>query len=144
MSRLVRPAMRSAGPRRSRCCAGSRLSAVQQREHWRLTMSDHVDGPRSIGEPAADLTDLFAFTSPALGACVFPSAGEDAMFSNAIEYSIAVRRVLVAGLGAAARFQPDDAELRFSFRFEILTRNDAGQPLQRGVCTLPDGRTLPL
>jgi hypothetical protein len=27
-------------------------------------MSDHVDGPRSIGEPAADLTDLFAFTSP--------------------------------------------------------------------------------
>jgi hypothetical protein len=27
-------------------------------------MSDHIDGPRSIGEPAADLTDLFAFTSP--------------------------------------------------------------------------------
>ncbi len=51
-------------------------------------MSDHVDGPRSIGEPAADVTDLFAFTSPenpartVLAACVFPSAGEDAMFSN--------------------------------------------------------------
>ena len=47
-------------------------------------MSDHVDGPRSIGEPAADVTDLFAFTSrenPArtvLAMCVFPSAGEDA------------------------------------------------------------------
>ena len=27
-------------------------------------MSDHVDGPRSIGDPAADVTDLFAFTSP--------------------------------------------------------------------------------
>ncbi len=27
-------------------------------------MSDHVDGPRQIGDPAADLTDLFAFTSP--------------------------------------------------------------------------------
>jgi hypothetical protein len=27
-------------------------------------MSDHVDGPRSIGDPAADLTDLFAFTNP--------------------------------------------------------------------------------
>ena len=27
-------------------------------------MSDHVDGPRSIGDPAADITDLFAFTSP--------------------------------------------------------------------------------
>jgi Domain of unknown function (DUF4331) len=65
-------------------------------------MSDPVDGPRSIGEPAADLTDLFAFTSPenpartVLAACVFPSAGEDAMFSNAINYSIAVRRVTVA------------------------------------------------
>ena len=113
-------------------------------------MSDHVDGPRSIGEPAADLTDLFAFTSPAnaahivLGACVFPSAGEDAMFSNAIDYSIAVRRVVVAGVGAAARFQPADDEIRFTFRFEILTRGDAGQPIQRGVCTLPDGRTLSL
>ena len=45
-------------------------------------MSDHVDGPRSIGDPSADLSDLFAFTSPAnpahtvLAACVFPSAGE--------------------------------------------------------------------
>ena len=95
-------------------------------------MSDHVDGPRSIGEPAADLTDLFAFTSPenpartVLAACVFPSAGEDAMFSNAIDYSIAVRRVIVAGVGAAAKFQPGDDEIRFSFRFEILTRGDAG------------------
>ncbi len=26
-------------------------------------MSDHVDGPRSIGEPAANLTDLFGFAS---------------------------------------------------------------------------------
>ena len=41
-------------------------------------MSDHVDGPRSIGDPAADITDLFAFTSPenpartVLAVCVFP------------------------------------------------------------------------
>ena len=51
-------------------------------------MSDHVDGPRSIGDPAADLSDLFAFTSPenagrmVLVANVFPSAGASAMFSN--------------------------------------------------------------
>jgi hypothetical protein len=113
-------------------------------------MSDHVDGPRSIGEPAADLTDLFAFASPenpartVLGANVFPSAGEDALFSNAIDYSIAVRRVIVAGVGAAAKFQPEDEELRFSFRFDILMRNETGRPAQRGVCTLPDGRTLSL
>jgi Polyketide cyclase / dehydrase and lipid transport/Domain of unknown function (DUF4331) len=113
-------------------------------------MSDHVDGPRSIGEPAADLTDLFAFTSPenpaqtVLAACVFPSAAEDAIFSNIINYSIAVRRVTVAGVGSAAKFQAADDEIRFSFRFEVLKRDAAGKAIQRGVCTLPRGRELSL
>ena len=77
-------------------------------------MSDHVDGPRSIGDPPADITDLFAFTSPkdpartVLALCVFPSAGEGAVFSNVIDYAIAVRRVSVAGIGNAAKFQPAD------------------------------------
>src|SRR5262252_810387 len=113
-------------------------------------MSDHVDGPRSIGEPAADITDLFAFTSPenpgriVLAMCVFPYAGENAIFSNVIDYSIAVRRVSVPGIGNAARFQPADDETRFSFRFETLKRDAAGKAIQRGVCKLPDGRELPL
>lgn len=113
-------------------------------------MSDHVDGPRSIGEPAADLTDLFAFTSPenpsrtVLAACVFPSAGESAIFSNAIEYAIVVRHVTVADLGTAAKFEPLDPEIRFSFRFASLKRDAAGAPIQDGVCTLPDGRKLSL
>jgi len=113
-------------------------------------MSDHVDGPRSIGEPAADVTDLFAFTSPAnparavLAMCVFPSAGEDAIFSNAIYHSIAVRRVTVAGVGNASKFQPGDDEVRFSFRFEVLKSDAAGKATQRGVCKLPDGRELSL
>ncbi len=74
-------------------------------------MSDHIDGPRSIGDPAIDLTDLFAFTSPenagrtVLAADVFPSAGANAMFSNVVNHSIVVRRVTVAGLGDAAKFQ---------------------------------------
>jgi len=113
-------------------------------------MSDHVDGPRSIGEPAADVTDLFAFTSPenpartVLAMCVFPSAGENAIFTNVIDYSIAVRRVTVAGVGIGAKFQPADDEIRFSFRFDVLQRNAAGNVFQRGICTLPDGRKLPL
>jgi hypothetical protein len=113
-------------------------------------MSDHVDGPRSIGEPAADITDLFAFTSPenpartVLAACVFPSAGEDAIFSNVIDHSIVVRRVTVAGVGNAARFQPADDEIRFTFRFEVLQRDAAGTVVQRGICALPDGRKLSL
>jgi Polyketide cyclase / dehydrase and lipid transport/Domain of unknown function (DUF4331) len=116
----------------------------------RLTMSDHVDGPRSISDPSADITDLFAFTSPenpartVLAVDVFPSAGENAMFSNVINYSIAIRRVTIAGVGNAAKFQPADDEIRFSFRFETLKRDTAGHVIQRGVCTLPDGREVTL
>ena len=111
-------------------------------------MSDHVDGPRSIGEPAADVSDLFAFTSPenpartVLAMCVFPSAGESAVFSNAIDHAIVVRRVTVAGVANEARFRPADDEIRFSVRFEALKREAAGKVIQRGTCTLPDGRKL--
>src|SRR5215468_9488356 len=99
-------------------------------------MSDHVDGPRSIGDPSADLTDLFAFTSPenpertVLAMCVFPSAGENAMFSNVIDHAIVVRRVTVAGISSAAKFRPADDEIRFSFRFELLERDAAGNVTQ--------------
>ena len=113
-------------------------------------MSDHVDGPRSIGDPAADISDLFAFTSPenpartVLALCVFPSAGEHAMFSNVIDHVIAVRRVTVGGVGKAARFQPADEEIRFSCRFNALQHDSAGNVIQRGICTLPGGHKLSL
>ena len=113
-------------------------------------MSDHVDGPRSIGEPAADITDLFAFTSPedpgrtVLAGCVFPSAGESAVFSNVIDHNIVLRRASIAGIGERAKFQPGDDEIRFRFRFEVLDQDGAGRSVQRGVCQLPDGRNLPL
>ena len=114
-------------------------------------MSDHIDGPRVIGDPAADLTDLFAFTSPAdtsrtvLALGVFPSAGEDAMFSNAIDHAVVVRRASVAGMGNAAKFRTTDPEIRFNFRFENLEKGpNGGKPIQRGTCTLPGGQTLRL
>jgi hypothetical protein len=111
-------------------------------------MSDHIDGPRQVGDPSADLTDLFAFTSPenpartVLAANVFPTCGVDAVFSNAIDHSIVVRRARVAGLGDATKFETSDPELRFSFRFDALERGANQKPVQRGTCTLPDGQTL--
>jgi hypothetical protein len=112
-------------------------------------MSDHVDGPRSIGDPAADLTDLFAFTSPAdtkrtvIAANVFPSAGTSAMFSNAVDHSLVVRAIGVAGLGDAAGFKTAGNEHRFSVKFGTLEAGrNGGPPVQRGTCTLPDGQTL--
>jgi hypothetical protein len=113
-------------------------------------MSDHVDGPRSIGDPAADLSDLFAFTSPqdpkrtVLAANVFPSAGENAMFTNVVDHAILLRRVRVAGVGNDARFEAASEELRFSFRFAVLERDAAGRAVQSGTCRLPDGREIGL
>ena len=110
-------------------------------------MSDHIDGPRQIVDPAGDLTDLFAFTSPenpshtVLAADVFPSAGVSAVFSNAVNHSIVVRRVTLAGTGNDARFKPDNKEIRFSCRFDLLQR-EGEKTVQRGTLTCPDGQTL--
>jgi hypothetical protein len=113
--------------------------------------SDHIDGPRSIGDPAADLSDLYAFQSPertdhtVLIADVFPFAGDSAFFSDAVNYVIAMRRVQVAGLGNEARFQAAEEELQFTCKFEPLDASTSGgKPRQRGACTLPGGRTLQL
>src|ERR1700760_4751424 len=109
-------------------------------------MSDHIDGPRQIGDPAGDLTDLFAFTSPenpshtVLAANVFPSAGTSAMFSNAVDHCIVVRRVGVTGLGSDAKFKAGEKEIRFSCKFDVLQR-DGEKTLQRGTLTCPDGQT---
>ena len=112
-------------------------------------MSDHIDGPRQIGDPSADLTDLFAFTSPenpsrtVLAANVFPTCGVDAIFSNAIHHSIVVRRAKVAGVGEATKFATTEPEMRFSCRFDGLERDAADrEPVQRGTCTMPDRQTL--
>ena len=112
-----------------------------------IAVSDHIDGPRQIGDPAADLSDLFAFTSPAdpartvLAANAFPSAGVSALFSNAVQYSIVVRRVTVAGSGDAAKFRPANQELRFSCRFDVL-QHEGAKLIQRGTLTCPDGQKL--
>jgi Polyketide cyclase / dehydrase and lipid transport/Domain of unknown function (DUF4331) len=109
-------------------------------------MSDHIDGPRSIGDPSIDTTDLFCFMSPenpartVFAADVFPSAGTSAVFTDAANHAIVARRVTVAGLGDAAKFQAGDREIRFNFRFDKL--EPGAKPLQRGTCTLPDGQTL--
>ncbi len=114
-------------------------------------MSDHIDGPRTIADPAIDLTDLFAFTSPAdprrtvLIANAFPFAGETGLFSNAVNYSVVLRRVRQAGMGNQTAFKPYGTELRFTFQFEVLKAGEKNSTVvQTGHCQLPDGTTLPL
>ena len=114
-------------------------------------MSDHVDGPRTLADPAIDISDLYAFTSPenpqrtVVIANVFPFAGESALFSNVVNYSMALRRVHVAALGDAARFEANDSDIRFTFQFEVLeAAPNGGRLRQTGICKLPDGQTLDL
>ena len=114
-------------------------------------MSDHIDGPRSIGDPPTDVTDLFAFKSPehpdriVFVANFFPFAGKTALFSNAADYSIVVRQVTQTGMGTKAGFKPIGQELRFTFRFDSLQSHVDGKlHAQKGTCTLPDGRLLSL
>jgi hypothetical protein len=104
-----------------------------------------------MGDPAIDLTDLYAFTSPenpkrtVLIANVFPFAGDTALFSNAANFSLAVRRVRVAGIGDEARFEANNSDIRFTFQFEVLKRESNDEPpRQTGICKLPDGETLHL
>jgi hypothetical protein len=112
-------------------------------------MSDHIDGPRTTADPSIDLTDLFAFTSPTdpnrtvLIADAFPFAGETALFSNAVNYSLVMRRARVSGLGENAAFATEGPELRFTFQFEVLKPGPKGERLaQTGACKLPNGETL--
>jgi len=54
--------------------------------------ADHVDSPAASSDPAADLTDMFAWMSEDaqhlnLIAAVSPFAGSDAQFSDAVQYA---------------------------------------------------------
>jgi hypothetical protein len=59
--------------------------------------SDHLDGPRTTADPQADLTDVFAFTSPenprhvVLAMAVAPFAAAGASFSDEVAYVFRVQ-----------------------------------------------------
>ena len=78
-----------------------------------------------------------------LAANVFPTCGVDAVFSNAINHSIVVRRAKVAGLGDATKFET--IRPGTSLQLADSTRSNGARrqkPVQRGTCILPDGQTL--
>jgi hypothetical protein len=61
--------------------------------------SDHLDGSRATADPPADITDVFAFTSPedpsrvVFAMAVAPYAASSARFPSGVEYAFRVRRV---------------------------------------------------
>jgi hypothetical protein len=61
--------------------------------------SDHLDGPRTVADPQADITDIFAFASPenrghvVFAMTVVPFASSSASFAPQVDYVFRVRRV---------------------------------------------------
>lgn len=84
--------------------------------------ADHIDGPRAIEDPPADITDIFAFPSPerpghlVVIMNVNPFAGDDTRFSEALDYRFIIRRAEIVP-GEEAESMPGfstDRELRIT------------------------------
>ncbi len=111
-------------------------------------MSDHGSGPRALTDPAADLTDVFAFPAPGnprhivVVMDVFSRAGPSAVFSDAVIYRFRFRRVRIAATGPGAAFAVGDDEATFDFTFDVPEGSDTMHPLQRGHCRTPSGEMV--
>jgi hypothetical protein len=113
-------------------------------------MSDHFSGPRSLSDPAADITDVFAFPCPdspqhlVLAMDVFGKAGPSALFSDAVIYRFRVRPAAIAATGPSASFAVGTDEVIFDCVFEVPSNSEGGAPpVQRGRCITPNGEVVP-
>ena len=110
-------------------------------------MSDHFSGPRALADPAADITDVYAFPSPerpghlVLVMNVFPLAAPTALFSDALSYRFRVRPV--TSVTAGPTFEVGAQEYTFTCTFTApIEGNGSGTLAQAGTCTTPGGRQV--
>jgi len=95
--------------------------------------SDHLDGPRVTADPQSDITDVFAFTSPAdptrvvLVMAVTPYASDASTFSPLVDYAFRVQLV-----EAINPFTLD------GFAHDVVCEFGSGAP-QAVTCTAPGG-----
>src|SRR5919107_2201771 len=112
-------------------------------------MSDHISGPRALGEPIADITDVYAFPSPArpgqlvLVMNTLPFASPSARFSDGLIYRFRVRPLTVAAGTGPVPFFVSAQEFVFDCGFSApVDENGTSGPAQEGTCTTPAGDTL--
>lgn len=95
--------------------------------------SDHLDGPRVTADPQSDITDVFAFTSPAdptrvvLAMAVTPYATDASAFSPLVDYAFRVQVV-----EAVNPFTLD------GLAHDVVCEFSGGAP-QTVTCTAPGG-----
>ena len=113
-------------------------------------MTDHNSSPRAVAEPAIDIGDLYVFPSPdrpgrlVLVMTVFPNAQPGALFSDAASYRFRVRPVTIPAGRPGSRFEigADQYDITCTFAAPVTT-DGAGNFVQEGTCTLPNGATVP-
>ncbi len=109
-------------------------------------MSHHLSGPRSLTEPIADITDLYAFPSPeraghlVLVLNTMPFAQPSALFSDGLVYRFRLRQLTPSSPGNTAPFAVRPEELAFDCVFSAPANgHGAGEAEQVGTCRLPTG-----
>jgi hypothetical protein len=110
-------------------------------------MSDHFSGPRALADPAADITDVYAFPSPerpghlVMVMNVFPLTAATALFSDVLSYRFRVRPVTSAATGPA--LEVGDEEYAFTVTFAApVPGNGSGTVAQYATCTAPGGQQV--
>jgi hypothetical protein len=110
-------------------------------------VSDHISGPRALADPVADITDVYAFPSPArpghlvLVMNTLPFAPPSARFSDGLIYRFRVRPLAVAAGNDPAPFVVGAQEFVFDCTFSA-DEDGTGGPVQEGTCTTPAGDAL--
>ncbi|NQZ06932.1 MAG: DUF4331 family protein [Algicola sp.] len=119
--------------------------------------SDHIDGPVTTEHAASDITDLFAFPTPAKPGYLtvifntYPIVPSDGHFADKIKYNIILRQAAIAGQGNAAAFSTSKKDqLLITCQFKTPHEHEDhkfscqgfkneipwGQPVAGGVNTL--------
>jgi hypothetical protein len=109
-------------------------------------MSHHISGPRAMAEPAADITDLYAFPSPehpehlVLVLNTMPFAPPSAVFSDGLIYRFRLRPLAPSDREDGAPFVVNGEETVIDCVFSAPA--DVGGSGQEGTCSLPAGGTV--
>ncbi len=112
-------------------------------------MSDHISGPRALAEPAADITDLYAFASPgrpghlSLVLNTFPFAQLSDSFSDALIYRFRIRPLTIVPGPGIVPFSVSDEEFVVDCTFETPSLL-GGEVVQHGTCHIQSGEPVPI
>jgi hypothetical protein len=103
-------------------------------------VSDHISGPRALAEPLADITDFYAFPSPAhpgrlvLIQNTYPFAQPETRFSDGLTYRFRIRPGDLADDRSGAPFTFGSDEYVMDCTFSLPGETASAPAEQIGIC----------